>query len=143
MQRMFVPLQECRVVIADDNRDAADTLAMLLEMEGVPVRLAYDGRAALETINAFSPVVAFVDIGMPRMSGYDVARSLRSSGAKLTLVAVTGCAADSDVAAACSAGFDFHITKPALPSDIRGIVRELCGHAIGGRSAAVRTLRCG
>lgn len=138
---MPVPTSECRVVIADDNRDAADTLAMLLEMDGVPVRRAYDGRAALDTITEFAPVVAFVDIGMPRMSGYDVARSLRSRGSNLTLVAITGCATENDMALARSAGFDMHITKPALPQDIQGIVRELCGRAGATRSTAVRSLR--
>ena len=138
---MPVPVHECRVVIADDNRDAADTLAMLLEMDGIPVRRAYDGREALDTITDFSPLIAFVDIGMPHMSGYEVARSLRSSGSNLTLVAVTGWGTERDVAEAFSAGFDLHITKPAQPEDIQGIVRELCGHGRGGLSDAVRTLR--
>ena len=138
---MPVPVNECRVVIADDNRDAADTLAMLLELDGVPVRRAYDGCEALEAINDFSPLVAFVDIGMPHMNGYEVARALRSGGARTTLVAVTGWGTERDVAEAFSAGFDLHITKPAQPEDIQGIVRELCGYALTGRSDAVKALR--
>jgi PAS domain S-box-containing protein len=111
-----------RVLVADDNRDAADTLCRILSLYGYEVRAAYDGAAALEVCESFRPHAAVVDIGMPVRSGYDVARELRArQGAELQLIALTGWGADGDVQRAREAGFDHHLTKPADP----GVLNEM------------------
>jgi PAS domain S-box-containing protein len=103
-----------RVMVADDNKDAADALAMLLELSGHEVRVAHRGRAALELAQRFRPDVAIIDIGMPDLSGYEVAKELRreSWGAGICLIALTGWGQDDDRQRAKDAGFDRHMTKP-------------------------------
>jgi DNA-binding response OmpR family regulator len=104
------------VLIADDNRDAADTLGRILSLYGYEVRTAYDGSAALEVCETFRPHAAVLDIGMPVRTGYDVARVLRARrGAELRLIALTGWGSEDDVQRAREAGFDHHLTKPADP----------------------------
>jgi PAS domain S-box-containing protein len=105
-----------RVLVADDNRDAADTLCRILSIYGYEVRAAYDGSAALEVCETFRPHAAVLDIGMPVRTGYDVARELRARrGAELRLIALTGWGSEDDVQRAREAGFDHHLTKPADP----------------------------
>jgi signal transduction histidine kinase/CheY-like chemotaxis protein len=113
-----------RVMIADDNKDAADSLAMLLELAGHEVRVARGGRAALSLARTFRPDVAIVDIGMPDLNGYEVARQLRREpwGAAISLVALTGWGRDDDRQQASDAGFDRHITKPVDPETIDGLL---------------------
>jgi len=103
-----------RVMVADDNKDAADALAMLLELGGHEVRVAHRGRAALELAQTFRPDVAIIDIGMPDLSGYEVAKELRreSWGTSICLIALTGWGQDDDRQRAKDAGFDRHMTKP-------------------------------
>jgi len=103
-----------RVMVADDNKDAADTLAMLLELGGHEVRVAHRGRAALELAQTFRPDVAIIDIGMPDLSGYEIAKQLRreSWGTGICLIALTGWGQDDDRQRAKDAGFDRHMTKP-------------------------------
>jgi PAS domain S-box-containing protein len=103
-----------RVMVADDNKDAADALAMLLELGGHEVRVAHRGRAALELAQTFRPDVAIIDIGMPDLSGYEVAKELRrqSWGTGICLIALTGWGQDDDRRQAKDAGFDRHMTKP-------------------------------
>ena|SRR5579863_7926541 len=103
-----------RVMVADDNKDAADALAMLLELGGHEVRVAHRGRAALELAQTFRPDVAIIDIGMPDLSGYEVAKELRreSWGTGICLIALTGWGQDDDRQRAKDAGFDRHMTKP-------------------------------
>lgn len=103
-----------RIMIVDDNKDAGDALAMLLELAAHDVRVAYSGRGALTLAQKFRPEVAFVDIGMPDLSGYEVAQALRREpwGAQILLVALTGWGQHSDRQRAKDAGFDRHITKP-------------------------------
>jgi CheY-like chemotaxis protein len=115
-----------RVLVADDNRDAADTLCRILALYGYEVRTAYDGTAALEACESFQPHAAVLDIGMPGRSGYDVARELRARrGAELRLIALTGWGTEGDVQRARDAGFDHHLTKPADP----GVLNEMIRHA--------------
>ena len=102
-----------RVLVVDDNADAADSLAMLLEVRGDEVRVAYDGEEALEAEAAFEPEVVLLDIGMPKLSGYDVARRIREArGAGVLIVAITGWGQEEDRQRSREAGFDHHFTKP-------------------------------
>jgi CheY-like chemotaxis protein len=111
------PSGQRRILVADDNRDAAESLAMLLEMAGHEVRVAHHGQAALSLAQSFRPDTALLDIGMPDISGYEVAQSLRREpwGAKLLLVALTGWGQDGDKRRAVEAGFDHHLIKPVDP----------------------------
>jgi PAS domain S-box-containing protein len=114
-----------RVLVADDNRDAADTLCRLLALYGYEVRSAYDGGAALEVCESFQPQAAVIDIGMPVRSGYEVARELRAKrGAGLRLIALTGWGSEADVQRARDAGFDHHVTKPADPQALSELIRK-------------------
>ncbi len=116
----------CRILVVDDNRDAADMLATFLRSDGHDVRVASDGRAALAEAAAFQPEVALLDIGMPDLNGYEVARRLRreAATARTLLVAITGWGQDGDRRRALAAGFDAHLTKPADPSAIAALLDE-------------------
>jgi len=106
------------VLIADDNDDAAESLAVLLRMEGHEVVVVANGRDALDAVRSLRPIVVLLDIGMPDLSGYEVARQLRQSqeGRSLTLIAVTGWGQERDKLRALEAGFDHHFTKPIDPN---------------------------
>lgn len=106
-----------RIMIADDNADLAESMAMLLGLEGHEVRVAHDGPAALELADAFQPNAAVLDIGLPSLSGYELARELRSRqhGDGLLLIAATGYGQPEDRARAKGAGFDLHMVKPVDP----------------------------
>jgi signal transduction histidine kinase/ActR/RegA family two-component response regulator len=113
-----------KVLVADDNRDAADSLAALLEMGGITVSIAHSGREAFEKIIAEKPAVAILDIGMADMTGYEIARRVRSAGGNpIYLLAVTGWGQADDVARAKEAGFDEHFTKPVDPDRIEALIR--------------------
>ena len=104
-----------RILIVDDNRDAADSLGLLLGLDGHDVRVAYAGRQALEIIQEpFRPEVAILDLGLPDLSGYDLARLLRQDPnmQRVTLVALTGWGQEEHKQRAREAGFDHHLTKP-------------------------------
>ncbi len=113
-----------RVLVVDDNRDAADTLAQLVELLGHDVEVAYDGPSALAKVRERAPDVVLCDLGLPGMDGYDVARQIRAgSGGRVRLVAVSGYAQPEDVARATAAGFDVHVPKPADPERIDEVLR--------------------
>ena len=116
-----------RVLIADDNQDAAETLAMLLQIEGHQVHVVHDGRAAVSAFAEFNPDVALLDIGMPELSGYEVAKRVREDPPKqkVTLIALTGWGQDRDKAQALAAGFNHHFTKPVEPARLTEILRSL------------------
>jgi CheY-like chemotaxis protein len=115
-----------RVLVADDNRDAADSLQRILALYGHEVRVAYDGRAAVQLGEEFHPRVAILDIGMPGSNGYDVARALRQrNGAQLTLVALTGWGQEADRRRASEAGFDHHLTKPVDPNALNDLLAKV------------------
>ncbi|GEJ55934.1 PAS domain-containing hybrid sensor histidine kinase/response regulator [Anaeromyxobacter diazotrophicus] len=107
-----------RVLIVDDNADAAGSLADVVALLGHEVDVAHDGPAALERARARPPDVVLCDLGLPGMSGYEVARALRAGGGGMRLVAVSGYAQPEDVEAALKAGFDHHLAKPASPEDL-------------------------
>lgn len=113
-----------RILIADDNRDAAESLSMLLELGGHEVRVVHLGRDAVSLAGVFRPDLALLDIGMPDLSGYEVARLLRREpwAAKLQLIAVTGWGQEDDRRRALEAGFDRHFTKPIDPDALRALV---------------------
>jgi DNA-binding response OmpR family regulator len=112
-----------RVLVVDDNQDAADSLAMLLSAHGDEVRTAYDGEEAVEADARFQPGIVLLDIGLPKMSGYDVARHIRSRrGAGVLIVAITGWGQDEDRQRSRDAGFDHHFTKPV---DIESLLETL------------------
>ena len=109
-----------RMLIVDDNRDAADSLGMLMKVMGNDTRVAYDGREALTTASQFHPEVVLLDIGLPTMSGYEVARELRRrpGGAAMLLIATTGWGQPSDKEQSREAGFDHHLVKPVDPATL-------------------------
>jgi signal transduction histidine kinase len=113
-----------RILLADDNRDAAESLAILLRMEGHEVVLAHDGQAALRSFETRCPDVALLDIGMPHANGYEVARRIRAApeGGSVLLIAITGWAQDADKLEARAAGFDHHLTKPIEPDALIGLI---------------------
>lgn len=104
----------CRVLVVDDNQDAADSLSELLRINGHRTHTAYDGRDVLALAQAFQPHALLLDIGLPGLSGLDVARLLRAQpwGAKLLLLAMTGWGQEADRQASAAAGFDEHMVKP-------------------------------
>jgi CheY-like chemotaxis protein len=113
-----------RVLIVEDNPDASDALHMLLELLGHKVRVVRDGPAALDAVRANIPDVALVDIGLPGMDGYEVARRARplASPGRMTLIALTGYGRDEDKARALAAGFDYHLTKPVDVDALRTLL---------------------
>jgi two-component system, sensor histidine kinase len=104
-----------RILVVDDNRDAADSLAELLELMGASVSVAYGGEEALEAMTACPPTIAFLDIGMPVMDGYELAARVRASDALagVTLIALSGWGQPTDRQRIMAAGFDHHLIKPA------------------------------
>jgi CheY-like chemotaxis protein len=102
------------VLVVDDNRDAADSLAMLLEFEGCTVSTASDGAEALDAFDRIQPEIVLLDIGLPDIDGYEVARRIRSRQRprKTMLIALTGWGQEQDKRRAAQAGFDEHLTKP-------------------------------
>jgi PAS domain S-box-containing protein len=120
-----------RILVADDNQDAANSLAMILEMDGHEVRVAHDGRAALSVAQTFRPDTVLLDIGMPQLNGYEVARALRQEpwGAGITLIALTGWGQESDRQKAIDAGFDRHLTKPIDPGALESLLAESTNRA--------------
>jgi PAS domain S-box-containing protein len=113
-----------RILLADDNRDAAESLAIILRLEGHEVALAHDGEEALRAFEQHRPEVALLDIGMPVASGYEVARRIRATpeGGAVLLIAITGWAQDTDRAQSRAAGFDHHLTKPVEPEALIGLL---------------------
>ncbi|MEC5406356.1 PAS domain S-box protein [Paraburkholderia sp. MPAMCS5] len=113
-----------RIVIVDDNADAADSLAMVLELEGHDVRTASDGMAGLALIAEFAPQAVILDIGLPLLNGYEVARRVRRDfpDAGIRLIAVTGWGQQQDKQTAVEAGFDHHFTKPVDPMELQRVL---------------------
>jgi signal transduction histidine kinase/ActR/RegA family two-component response regulator len=115
-----------RILVVDDNGDAAESLAMLLRMMGNEVRTTHDGPAALEAARAYRPDVVLLDLGLPRMSGYEVCRRLREEqfANGPLIVALTGYGQDEDRRRTNEAGFDHHLVKPVDPDELREVLVE-------------------
>ena len=120
-------LRTRRILVVDDNEDAAESLEMLLSLHGHEVRSAGDGMAALRVAGEFLPELTLLDIGLPKLNGYEVAKLIRQQpwGANMLLVAVTGWGQSQDKQAADEAGFDRHLTKPVDPQELMSILREM------------------
>jgi CheY-like chemotaxis protein len=114
-----------RVLVADDNLDAGESLAMLLRLDGHEVELAHNGPEALALFERMKPEIAILDIGMPGLSGYEVARRIRLKSPKeVMLIAVTGWGQESDKARATESGFDHHFTKPVEPAALSSLLAK-------------------
>jgi CheY-like chemotaxis protein len=113
-----------RILVVDDNRDSATSLAMLLKISGHDVSLAHDGEAALEAAASSLPDVMLLDIGLPKLSGYEAARRIRAQpwGQKMLLIAATGWGQEEDRLKSKEAGFDFHLVKPINLADLNALL---------------------
>jgi len=111
-----------RVLVIDDNVDAANSLCLLLQSMGHTVRAVYDGPSGIAMAQEFSPEVVMLDIGMPVMSGYDVARALRASSARYVIVAVTGWGHEAAKRQSREAGFDHHLVKPVSEAQLAAVL---------------------
>ena len=120
-----VPRQR-RVLVADDNRDAGETLAMLLRLDGHEVDVATDGLEAVEMFVRLQPEVVILDIGMPGLSGHEAALRIRAQCGErdVTLIAVTGWGQKADKDRAAASGFDHHFTKPVEPMVLSALLQK-------------------
>ena len=109
-----------RILVADDNHDAAEALSLQLQFAGHDVRTAHDGVEALDLAKTFDPDIVLLDLGMPKMDGYETARQLRlrSSGRRMTLIALTGWGQQQDRDRTADAGFDAHLVKPVAEAQL-------------------------
>jgi CheY-like chemotaxis protein/two-component sensor histidine kinase len=116
-----------RILIADDNEDAADSLALILRAEGHEVRVVFDGEAAFRVCGEFKPEVVFLDIGMPKLNGYEVARRVRSEawGKPIQLAALTGWGQEDDRRRSAEAGFNTHFVKPVSSEALLKFLADL------------------
>jgi CheY-like chemotaxis protein/two-component sensor histidine kinase len=119
-------LSHGRILVVDDNEDSANSLAMLLRFKGNDIRTAHDGVEALEIADTFHPEIVLLDIGLPKLNGYDVARRIRQRpwGHKVLLIALTGWGNEEDRRLSQEAGFNFHIVKPV---DLAALEELLAG----------------
>jgi CheY-like chemotaxis protein len=116
-----------RLLVVDDNRDAAESMSMLLEMWGHEVAFAYDGPSALKTAERWQPEAVFLDIGLPGMDGYEVAARLRElpQAKDAVLIAITGYGQEDDRLRSRRAGIDHHLVKPVAPDALRNLIDSL------------------
>ena len=115
-----------RILVVDDNLDSAESLALLLGLQGHEVSTATDGPAAVTTARSFRPEIVFLDIGLPGIDGYEVARRIRAEPdlAGTVLIAMTGYGQEEDVRQAMAAGFDRHLVKPVDFAEIETLLRR-------------------
>jgi PAS domain S-box-containing protein len=120
-----------RILVVDDNEDGANSLGKMLQMSGNEVRVAHDGLAAIEVAEAFRPQVILLDIGMPKLDGYDACRRIRETswGKNTVLIALTGWGQDEDRRRTHEAGFDYHLVKPVEASTLVKVLTEVTPRA--------------
>jgi CheY-like chemotaxis protein len=122
------PVRPRRVLVAEDIPDAAEMLRLMMESTGHTVRVATDGVQAVELARQFEPEVALVDLGMPRLDGFETARQIRRAlGRRVVLIALSGWGQDEDKRLARDAGFDHHLTKPADPDVLERLIASAPG----------------
>jgi len=116
-----------RILVVDDNTDAADSLGVLLGILGHDVEIAHDGVAALRVARKFDPELVFLDIGLPEMNGYEVARRLREEAglARAKLIALSGYGTQRDQLRSKEAGFDLHLVKPVDPRSLPSLIASV------------------
>lgn len=129
MESSSHPASKLRILIVDDNEDTATSLGLLLKLEGHDTAKAFDGLAAIETAAAYDPQVILMDIGLPKLDGYEACARLRKdpNPALRLMVALTGWGEDEDRQRATAAGFDHHMVKPIDPVELRKILTSLNG----------------
>ncbi len=124
----IVPIKpRFRILVVDDNPDSALSMAMMLSMMGHETRTAHDGEAAVATAEAFRPQVVLLDIGLPKLNGYEVAQRIRKEewGASMFLVAITGWGQDEDRRRSEDVGMNLHLVKPVEPSALDRVLADL------------------
>ena len=116
-----------RILVVDDNRDAAETLAAMLRLEGNEVDTAFDGAGAVSATAQFQPDIILMDLGMPKLDGYEAARAIRrdTRGSGVVLIAITGWGGDVDRQMSHEAGFDRHLVKPVVPTELLAMLSSL------------------
>jgi len=128
-----------RVLVVDDNRDAADSLAMMLSLEGADVRVAYDGQSALDGLAALHPAVAILDLAMTNIDGYELARRIRAQPAvcDIALIALSGWGDEAQQLESRRAGFAYHLIKPPDSGALRAVIASLGNRAPAGANSAL------
>ncbi|MGE5152843.1 MAG: PAS domain S-box protein [Bdellovibrio bacteriovorus] len=123
------PVVPLRILVADDNRDVVESLALLLELTGHRVERAYDGLEAVEAAERYRPDLVLLDIGMPKLDGYEACRRIRGQpwGRHMLIVALTGWGQEDDRRRSKAAGFDRHLVKPVAPADLLRLLAERRG----------------
>ena len=130
-------LQRLRILVVDDLEDAADSFGILLEMWGHDVRIAYDGGQALDAARAFAPDVVLLDLGLPSISGFDLAGQLRAfTRPGLRIIAVTGYEDAGSRWSAAQAGFDDYLVKPVDMAALEALLNEASDHRLNGPPTA-------
>ena len=116
-----------RILVVDDNHDSALSLAMMLSIMGHETRTAHDGESAVETAESFLPEVVLLDIGLPKLNGYEVAQRIREQawGASMFLIAVTGWGQEEDRQRSADVGLNVHMVKPVEPAALEKLLNEL------------------
>jgi CheY-like chemotaxis protein len=130
-----------RVLIVEDNADAADSLGTLLTLLGHEVEITADGPTAVRLATTVPPDVALVDIGLPGMDGYEVAKQLRAACPDVILVALTGYGREQDRRRALAAGFQHHVIKPADPEAINTLLLQLGRRSVAASEESPTTQR--
>ena len=126
--------QRFKILVVDDNPDSALSLAMMLSIMGHETRTAHDGESAVATAESFLPEVVLLDIGLPKLNGYEVAHRIRTSswGTSMFLIAVTGWGQDEDRQRSSEVGLNVHMVKPVEPSALQKLLAELRLNGTGG-----------
>jgi CheY-like chemotaxis protein len=120
--RAVVPVRPKKILVVDDNRDCAESLAALLRMDGHETATAFDGQEALVAVRLLAPEVILLDIGLPGINGYQVADRLRELGSPARLVALTGYGQPEDRERAQQVGFHYHLVKPVDPDALARVL---------------------
>jgi PAS domain S-box-containing protein len=130
------PKSSLRILIVDDNRDGADSLGTLLRIMGNDIRTAYDGQKGVDVAEEFRPNVVLLDIGLPKLNGYEACRRIREQawGREMVLIAVTGRGQEEDRRRSYEAGFDHHLVKPADPEALMKLLAGLSMACLGPKS---------
>jgi CheY-like chemotaxis protein len=137
------PARACRVLVVDDNQSAAKVLSLMLKMLGHESRTAFDGQQACEIAAEYLPDVVLMDLGMPKMDGYEAARAIRRQAwsASMVLVALTGWEQDEHRRRSQEAGFDHHLVKPVAHEQLTQLLMQVSAREADGGSSHSRVDR--